>query len=397
MNKKILLGVVVVAVVAGAILVTKGKKPEVPATVTAQKPALTVMIALPETQVWQVRVSASGGVLPWQEAIIGAEIGGLRLAEVLVNVGDSVKKGQVLARFADELSQATLNQQQAAADEAKARFAEATVHLQRAQSIKDSGAMSAQELLQLSTAADTARAQVQSAEARLAAEKLRLNYTRVVASDDGLISARTATVGAVMQAGAEMFRLIRQGKLEWRAELSDAALQQVRLGQKVKVLLAQGDALVASVVRISPVIDPQTRNGTVYVALPSSPALRAGTFLQGEFELGTSNALTLPQSAVVMRDGFAYVYRAGKDNRVMQLKVTTGRHQQDRVEILSGVMADMSVVTSGAGFLNDGDVVRLADRHAAVQPELHMAVRPELVEGCFDKLSTNGCLLPRSI
>ncbi|MFY9260729.1 MAG: efflux RND transporter periplasmic adaptor subunit [Gallionella sp.] len=362
MNKKIGLGVVVVAIVAGAIFMAKGKKPEAPASAVAQKPALTVVTALPETQVWQAREQASGGVLAWQEAIVGAEVGGLRLAEVLVNVGDSVKKGQVLARFADELSQATLNQQQAAAEEARARFAEAAAHLQRAQSIKDSGAMSAQELLQLSTAADTARAQVQSAEARLVAEKLRLNYTRVVAMDDGLISARTATVGAVMSAGAELFRLIRQGKLEWRAELTDAALQRVSVGQKVTVLLAQGDALTAHVVRISPVIDPQTRNGAVFVALPSHPAVKAGTFLQGEFELGTSPALTLPQSAVVMRDGFAYVYRVGKDNRVQQLKVATGRRQQDRVEILGGITADMPVVTSGAGFLNDGDLVRLATR-----------------------------------
>jgi RND family efflux transporter MFP subunit len=362
MNKKMLLGIVVVVAVAAGVIVVKNKKSAAPAPVAAQKPALTVVTALPDTQTWQARVSASGGVLAWQEAIVGAEVGGLRLAEVLVNVGDAVKKGQVLARFADELSQATLNQQQAAFEEAKARHAEAAAHLQRAQSIKDSGAMSAQELLQLSTAADTAKAQVQSAEARLAAEKLRLNYTRVVASDDGLISARTATVGAVMQAGAELFRLIRQGKLEWRAELSDAALQQVRVGQKVKVLLAQGEPLTASVVRISPVIDPQTRNGAVFVALPSNPALKAGTFLQGEFELGTSNALTLPQSAVVMRDGFAYVYRVGKDNRVVQLKVTTGRRQQDRVEILSGVTAEMSVVTNGAGFLNDGDLIRLATR-----------------------------------
>lgn len=362
MNKKILLGGLVLAVIIAGVLMVKGKKSEAPAPAVAQKPALTVLTALPETQIWQARVPASGGVLAWQEAIVGAEVGGLRLVEVLVNVGDSVKKGQVLARFADELSQATLSQQQATAEEARARHAEAAAHLQRAQSIKDSGAMSAQELLQLSTAADTARAQVQSAEARLAAEKLRLNYTRVVAVDDGLISARTATVGAVMQAGAELFRLIRQGKLEWRAELTDAALQKVRVGQKVKVLLAQGEPLIANVVRISPVIDPQTRNGAVYVALPPNPALKAGTFLQGEFELGTSNALTLPQSAVVMRDGFAYVYRVGKDNRVVQLKVATGRRQQDRVEILSGVTADMPVVTSGAGFLNDGDLIRLATR-----------------------------------
>lgn len=358
MKQKIILGAVVVAIIAVGIFAVKSKKPA-PAAV-AQKPALTVVTALPETQVWQARVSASGGVLPWQETIVGAEIGGLRLAEVLVNVGDTVKKGQLLARFADELSQATLNQQQAAADETRARFAEAAAHLQRAQAIKDSGALSAQELLQLATAADTARAQVQSAEARLAAEKLRLNYTRVIASDDGLISTRTATVGAVMQAGAELFRLIRQGKLEWRAELSDAALQQVRVGQKVSVTLANGESISANVVRISPIIDPQTRNGAVYVALPHHAALRSGMFLQGEFELGTSAALTLKQSAMVMRDGFAYVYRLGKDNHVTQLKVATGRRLQDRVEILSGIEANTPVVISGTGFLNDGDLVRLS-------------------------------------
>ncbi len=358
MNKKhILIGVAVVAVIAVAVGINKGKK-SAPAA-AAVKPALVVMVTTADTRQWPQRVQANGAVQAWQEAIVGAEVGGLRLAEVAVNVGDTVKKGQVLARFADELSQATLSQQIAARDEAQARFADAAGHLQRAQQVKDSGALSAQELQQLATSADSARAQLKSAEARLAAEQLRLNYTRVLAPDDGLISSRSATVGAVMQAGGELFRLIRQSKLEWRAELPDNALPGVKIGQKVRVSVGS-DSLSGQVVRIAPTIDPQSRNGLVYVALPPHAQLRAGQFVQGDFDLGAAAASTLPDSAVVMRDGFAYVYVLGKDNRVQQQKVTLGRRADNRVEIRSGLPAQASVVNSGAGFLNDGDLVQVS-------------------------------------
>jgi RND family efflux transporter MFP subunit len=193
----------------------------------------------------------------------------------------------------------------------------------------------------------------------LESSKLKLRYTRIIAPDDGLISARSATLGTVAQVGAELFRLIRQNKLEWRAELTDVQLRQIHVGQKVLVRTGINDTVQGVVSRIAPSVDTSTRNGYVYIGLSENKTLRAGTFTQGEFELGKSNALTLPQSAVVIRDGYSYVYRVGADARVTQTKVVIGRRQGDRVEVITGLPAEATVVASGTGFLNDGDLVRV--------------------------------------
>jgi len=356
--KYYILGAVVVAA-AGAWFTLKGTNKPQPATAEAAKPALTVSTATPETVQWAERVIASGPVQAWQEAIIGAEIGGVRLVELQANIGGSVKKGELLARFADETLLADLHQQQASLDEASARYREAEDNAQRAARIKDAGVLSAQESMQFSNAAEIAKAQMAAADARVESAKLKLRYTRIVAPDDGLISARNATLGTVAQAGSELFRLIRLGKLEWRAELGDVQMQQVRVGQKVQVHAGANDGVQGVVTRIAPAVDTATRNGYVYISLNENKTLRAGMFAQGEFELGRSSALTLPQSAVVIRDGYAYVYRVGQDGRVTQVKVTTGRHQGERVEVSSGLAADVTVVVSGTGFLNDGDLVRI--------------------------------------
>lgn len=370
MNKKkiALLVAALVAIVVAVVAAKGGKSQKAAAAGDSAKPALTVTIAVPQILQWTQRVLASGSVLAWQEAIIGAEVGGVRLAELRANIGDRVRKGDVLAYFADEMPLAELHQQQAAFDEARARYHEAQLNAQRAQQIKDSGAMSAQELQQFASNAEIAGAQMKSAEARLESAQLKLRYTRVVAPDDGLVSSRSATVGAVVQAGAEMFRLIRQGKLEWRAELTDTQMQQLHVGQKVQVHAGTNDFVQGVIARISPAIDTQTRNGYVYIGLPENKTLKAGMFTQGEFDLGQSDALTLPQSAVVMRDGYAYVYKVGQDNRVAQIKVGTGRRQGDRIEIVSGIAADAKVVASGAGFLSDGDLVRIGAGVSETKP-----------------------------
>lgn len=360
-----------IAIAAGIILVAafgfslRGKKTAVP---VAGKPAMTVTPVQPEQKLWDVRITASGSIQPWQETIIGAEVGGLRLAAVPVNVGDKVKKGELLARFADEMKLADLAQQQASFEEARAHFNEMQANALRAAKVTDSGAISSQELQQYATNAETARAQMKLAQARLEAESLRVGYTRVTAPDDGVISSRTATVGAVIQSGAELFRMIRQGRLEWQADLPSDALPRVYIGQKVAIDVADGNRVSATVTRISPVVDMSSRNGKVYVELPQNRMFRAGMFVQGEFELGKKPALTLPQSAVVMRDGYSYVYRLGKDSRVVQVKVITGRRQGDRVEILGGISPDMSVAATGAGFLNDGDLVRVAQAGEPAKP-----------------------------
>jgi multidrug efflux pump subunit AcrA (membrane-fusion protein) len=112
---------------------------------------------------------------------------------------------------------------------------------------------------------------------------------------------------------------------------------------------------------LAPTVDAATRNGLVYVDLPQPGSARAGMFASGEFEVGSSAATTLPQSAVLLRDGFSYVFQIGADNKVQQMKVEVGRRLGERIEIISGLSADAGVVASGAGFLGDGDTVRLVE------------------------------------
>jgi RND family efflux transporter MFP subunit len=248
--------------------------------------------------------------------------------------------------------------------EAEANAADAAANADRARGLQSSGALSAQQIAQYLTAEQTARARVEAARATLAAQQLRLNFTRVLAPDSGIISSRTATVGAVVGAGTELFRMIRQGRLEWRAEVTSTELARISAGTTAMVTTASGAQIKGRVRMIGPTVDPQTRNALVYVDLPASPqagAAKAGMFARGEFELGSSDALTVPQQAVVVRDAFSYVFRLGENSRVLQVKVETGRRTGDRVEILKGIDANATVVVNGAGFLNDGDVVRLAD------------------------------------
>ncbi len=365
---KIILFLVAVSAVV-AFFVLRGGKPAQPASADAAKPALTVTTVVPETLSWPQRLSASGPVLAWQEAIIGAEVGGVRLVELRANIGDKVKKGEELARLSDETLAADMQQQQAAYDEAHARYEEAEANAKRAVSIKDAGVMSAQEMQQFVNAAAIAKAQQQAAQARLQSAKLKVHYTHIVAPDDGVISARSATLGSVSQQGAELFRMIRQGKLEWRAELTAAQLQQIRVGQKVRVRDGGEDSAQGVVTRVAPALDVVTRSGYAYIALSGAQSLRAGMFAEGEFELGKRDALTVPQGAVVIRDGYAYVYKVGKDGRVAQLKIDTGRRAGDRIEVVHGLSADVQIVASGAGFLSDGDLVNVV----TVLPKLKAA------------------------
>jgi RND family efflux transporter MFP subunit len=194
---------------------------------------------------------------------------------------------------------------------------------------------------------------------------LRLQQTQVLAPDSGVISARGATVGAVVPAGQELFRLIRGSRLEWRAEVAASDLALLKPGQPVKVSAAGATPVAGKVRMVAPTVDAATRNGIVYVDLPQPALLKAGMFARGEFETGSSSALTLPQTAVLLRDGFAYVFRIGADNRVTQTKVNVSRRAGERIEVTSGLEPGARVVASGAGFLSDGDTVRVVDAPAA--------------------------------
>ena len=324
------------------------------------RPALTVTTTQPQRTSVPQRLSANGNVAAWQEASVGAESNGLRLTAVNVNVGDVVKAGQVLATFAAEMVQADVAQARASLLEAKAHAAEAASNAERARTLQASGALSAQQIEQYTTAAQAAQARVEAAQALLQAQQLRLQHTQVRAPDHGVISARSATVGAVVGAGTELFRMVRKGRLEWRAEVTATELGRLRPGTAAQVTAASGASVQGQLRMVAPTVDPQTRNALVYVDLPAHPDLRAGMFARGEFLLGQSDALTVPQEALVVREGFTYLFVLGADQRVQRLKVQPGRRAGERVEILSGLDAGAPVVVRGAGFLNDGDLVRVA-------------------------------------
>lgn len=376
-QRTLLLALVALIVVAvGAFwLLRKPAEPVPPAGATPAgakgvapaRPALTVSVARPEQSELNVTLAANGNVAAWQEAIVGSESNGLRLAEVRVNVGDVVKKGQVLAVFSPETVNADVAQARASLAEAKATAADAAGNAARARTLAQTGALSQQQINQYQTTEQTAKARVEAAEAVLAAQQVRGRNTRVLAPDDGVISARTATVGSVVAAGTELFKLIRQGRLEWRAEVTSAELGRIAVGTPATVQSASGAQVQGTVRSIAPTVDPQTRNALVYVDIPNvlqNTGIKAGMFASGEIQLGRSNALTVPQAAIVPRDGFNHLLLLQPDNRVSQLKVQTGRRVGERVEILTKLPADAQVVVQGAGFLNDGDLVRVVAMEA---------------------------------
>ncbi len=334
---------------------------------SAPKPALSVTVVQPATAAWPLRVAANGNIAAWQEAIVGAEVNGARLSDVRVNVGDAVKRGQVLAVFTSDVAQADLAQTRAAVAEAEATLADAAANAQRARDLQATGALSAQQINQYFTTERTAQARLEAQRAAARVQQVRLRQTQVLAPDSGVISARAATVGAVVPAGQELFRLIRQGRLEWRAEVASVDLVRIARGQAVKVVPPGGQPVSGKVRMVAPTVDAATRNGIVYVDLPTPGTARAGMFARGEFELGSTPALALPQSAVLLRDGFSYVFTVGADGKVTQVKVGVGRRDGARIEITSGLAPNARVVAQGGAFLSDGDTVRVVDAASGAQ------------------------------
>jgi RND family efflux transporter MFP subunit len=336
-------------------------------TAPVPRPALTVNVTTPVTQEMPESLSANGSIAAWQEAVIGTEVADLHLKEVRVQVGDSVHKGQILAIFEDETVQADVAQSRATVAEAEASLFEASQNARRAKQVAGSGALSEQQIDQYLSTEKTATAKLQSAKAQLDAQLLRLKYTKVIASDDGVISSRSATLGAVTAKGQELFKMIRQNRLEWRGEVTAGQMARLKTGMVVTVTIPDVGSVKGVIRQLAPMLDVQNRNGLAYVDLQNAANLgfRAGMFARGEFRIGHNQTLTIPQEAVSMREGFSYLFRVeeqhGAQAKVRQIKVQLGRRDGNTLEILSGLNAGDKVVAAGATFLADGDSVRVQE------------------------------------
>jgi HlyD family secretion protein len=348
-----ILGGLAVAVIVAIILVRRSGDVAPPAG-----SALTVTTTTLTTVEVGRSITANGSIHPWQEIIVGPEVGGYRVAAVNVDVGDRVKRGQELVRLRDDLLSADLASRRANLQQAEATLENAAAALRRAQTLSESGVVSQSDLDRLRSEELAARARVEVARADLEAAELRLKYTRVTAPDDGVVSARNVAVGQVAQVGTEMLRIVRQGRLEWRAEIPESRLRDIKVGQEVVLTTADGATIEGKVRTVAPTVDTATRLGLVYVDIPSENA-RAGMFARGEIFVERGEAAMLPIASIVIQDGYSYVFVVGEDNIVSRRHVQTGLVKDKLIEIVSGVEPGERVVVKGAGFLKDQDRVNV--------------------------------------
>lgn len=322
--------------------------------------ALTVQVCLPSTVDWPVLVRADGEVAAWQEAAIASTASGLRIIALHADLGDRVRAGQALAELDTASLAAVVAAQEAAVVQAEAAFSTAAADARRAESLRTGGTLTEQQSTQYLNAERSAQGQLTSARAMLEVQRLALERARVVAPDDGLVIARSAVLGEVVQAGSELFRLIRQDRLEWRAEVVAADLPRIRPGLTAQLTLAGGGPITGSVRSVDPTLSTRTRTAIVRIDLPAGAA-RAGMFASGDIIAGDPTpALTVPAAAVLTRDGRSLVFVVDDDNKVREQRIATGRRRDGRIEVLAGLASGSRVVAAGGAFLNDGDHVAVA-------------------------------------
>src|SRR5262245_28045175 len=281
-------------------------------------------------------VTANGTIYPWQEIIIGPEVGGYRVAAVNVDVGDRVRAGQELVRLAESILETELASKRANVEQAQAALENAQAAYQRAQSLAGSGALSKSDLDKLKSEELGARARVAVSQADLDQSELRLKHTRVTAPDDGIITSRSVSVGQVAQLGSEMLRLLRKGRIEWRAEIPEARLREIKVGQAVRLVIADGSPVNGKVRTVAPTIDQATRSGLVYVDIPTGSA-RPGMFARGDLVLERTTAQMVPIASVVIQDGYSYVFVIRENGTVERRHVETGTVTDRLIEIMHGV------------------------------------------------------------
>jgi HlyD family secretion protein len=320
---------------------------------------LTVNTGKVETSPFTRYLSLNGTVSAWQDVIIAPEVGGYRVEEVLVDIGDEVEAGQELVRLSTSILETEFAAREAAFKQREAQADNARLAFERAEQVAGRNLLSPADLDRLNSETLTAAAAVDAAKADLDAARMRLQFAKVTAPDAGVITARNVTVGQLAQAGAEMMRLLRQNRVEWRGEVPESSLPSLEPGQNVTITSVDGREHQGTIRVVSPTVDPVTHNGLVYVDIEGDTALRPGMFARGRIEFSESEALLVPLDALVNSDGYSYVFIVQSDRTVQRQMIQTGTIQGDNIEVLGGLEPGANIVTNGAGFLKDGDLVNI--------------------------------------
>lgn len=329
-----------------------------------QMPSVTVIVP-GRSEVARV-ITASGALAARRDQPIGVAGEGGRVTAVMVDAGSWVRAGQVLAVIDRSVQAQEANQLAASVAAARADAALAQNEFERSQALVSRGFVSKADLDRKRAARDSANARIRVAQAQLNASRARIGRLNVVAPTSGLILSRSVEVGQVVGPGAGgLFRLARGGEMEMRALLPQQDLALVKVGQAASVKpLGSDRSFAGNVWMVSPVIDPQTRQGEARIAVPYDPAIRPGGFAEARISAGSATAPMLPQSAVLSDKDGNYVYVVNARNQVERRSVKIGNVDDSGVTIAEGLSGQESVVLSAGPFLNPGQKV-MPKRQAA--------------------------------
>ncbi len=361
---------------AAALALTGCKKP--PAKTTEAQQARAVSVVRVEVRPIAGALAGSGDLVSREEAAVYPEVAGFRAAKVLVDVGDTVKKGQTLVELDPTMIQAQLSQARATAAQAEANALQAEEGASRVKDLDNQGVLAQETIDQRRYQAKAARATANAQAAVLKDMTTRVAKLSVSAPVGGLILERTVRPGDMSSLGGATpwFRIARDSEIELAAQLSEPDLARVRPGQHVDVTLPSGLTVAGTVRLVSPQVDPQTKLGVVRVRLPVEREIRAGGFGRAVFTDVTGMVQAVPETAVRYDADGAAVMVVGNDNRVHRALIQAGQRGGGLVQLVKGPPAGTRIVQNAAAFLLDGDLVRPSDvAVAAAAPPVKVSSR----------------------
>jgi RND family efflux transporter MFP subunit len=354
-------------VIGLAVLMGRGasEKPAAAPAGSGQEPTVTVVVP-GQSSVGRV-ITASGPLAAKRDQPIGIAGQGGRVVRVLVDAGQWVRGGQVLAIVDRSVQAQQAAQLSAQIQAAKADAALAQANYDRALALQGRGFVSKAEIDSKKAARDAAYAQVRVAQAQLGATRAQIGQLSVVAPASGLILARNVEVGQIVSPGSgALFRLAEGGAMEMQAQLSQQDLASVHVGMPATVTpVGSQSSLSGTVWQVAPVIDPQSRLGQVRISVSYAPSVKPGGFADAKITAGTTTAPLLPQSAVLSDDKGNYVYIINGKKEVERRAITIGNVSDAGVTVATGLSGNEAVVLSAGPFLNPGQKVR--PRRAAAQ------------------------------
>jgi len=355
------IAVVVLAALAAGLwfYLHSGKKTDANAGNARASQLATVSVAVPGNELVERTISGTGSLAAKRDMPVGIAGEGGLVTRVLVEPGTWVKAGQVLATVDRSVQVQTAESLAAQVRVAEADAALAQSELDRARTLVDRGFISKADLQRREATRDQAVARVRVAKAQLAETRARNGRLDIRAPTAGLVLTRTIEPGQIVSSGSgALFRMAMDGQLEMRAQLSESDMQRVHVGDSAQVTpVGSTQIFHGTVWQVSPVIDPQTRQGIVRIQLAYDPALRPGGFASVTIGAGSSRSPVLPQSAIQSDSKGNFVYVLDGQDKAQRRNVTTGEVSDAGVAVTSGLTGTERVVLTAGAFLNPGQKV----------------------------------------